>query len=147
MFLCFRISDTSLLPLQILVARSRKKSQFLHEQKAERDRLFEEARLRADMAAQLATAQEREAQVRQDAEEAHGMFADLSARVKLEEEEAARILKERDELLEKDAQASKRAAEVLKELETEQDFRQKAESRAMALQQKADEDVEVVRSL
>ena len=31
------------------------------------------------------------------------MFTDLSAKVKLEEEEAARILKEQDELLEKDA--------------------------------------------
>ena len=56
MFLCFRISDTSLLPLQVLVARSQNKSQFLREQKAEWDRLFEEAWLRADMAAQLATA-------------------------------------------------------------------------------------------
>ena len=44
------------------------------------DRLSKEARLRADMAVQLATAQEREAQARQDAEEAHGMFEDLSVR-------------------------------------------------------------------
>ena len=61
MFLCFRISDTSLLPLQTLVARSQNKSRFLHEQKAEWDHLSEEARLRADMAAQIAAAQEREA--------------------------------------------------------------------------------------
>jgi len=61
------------------------------------------------------------------------MFADLSAKVKLEEEEAARILKERDKLLEKDAQASKRDVEVLKELEMERDLRRKAESRATAL--------------
>ena len=85
------------------------------------------------MAAQLAAAQEREAKACQDAEEIHGMFADLSAKVKLEEEEAARILKERDKLLEKDAQASKRDVEVLKELETERDLRRKAESRATAL--------------
>jgi hypothetical protein len=71
-FVGSRISDISFL-LQILVARSRKKSQFLREQKAERDRLSEEARLRANMAAQLAIVQEREAQARQDAEEAHGM--------------------------------------------------------------------------
>ena len=61
MFLCFRISDSSLLPLQVLVARSRNKSRFLREQKAEWDRLSEEAWLRADMDAQLATDQEREA--------------------------------------------------------------------------------------
>ena len=124
MFLCFHIFDTGLLLLlQILIARSRNKSRFLHEQKVEWDRLFEEARLRAGMAAQLAAAQEQEAKARRDAEEIHGMFADLSAKVKLEEEEAARILKERDELLEKNAQASKRAAEVLKELDTEWDLR------------------------
>ena len=40
------------------------------------------------------------------------MFEDLKARSKLEEEEAARILKERDELLEKDAQASRQAVEA-----------------------------------
>ena len=51
------------------------------------------------MAAQLAAAQEREAQARQDAEEAHGMFEDLSARSKLDGEEIARPKKERDELL------------------------------------------------
>ena len=34
------------------------------------------------------------------------MFEDLSARVKLDEEVAARIQKERDELLQKDAEAS-----------------------------------------
>jgi len=39
-------------------------------------------------------------------EEIHGMFVDLSARVKLDEEAAARIQKERDELLQKDAKAS-----------------------------------------
>ena len=91
MFLCFRISDTNLLPLQTLVARSRNKSRFLREQKAEWDHLSEEARLRADMAAQLAAAQEREAQAREDAEEAHGMFEDLSVRSKLDEEEIARL--------------------------------------------------------
>ena len=63
------------------------------------DRLAEEARLRGDVGAQLAAAQQREAQARQDAEDAHGMFEDLSARTKLDEEEIARLRKERDELL------------------------------------------------
>ena len=99
MFLCFHISDTSILPLQILVARSRNKSRFLREQKAEWDRLSEEARLRADMATQLATAQEREAEARRDAEEIHGMFEDLSVRVKKDQEVAARVQKEQDKLL------------------------------------------------
>ena len=89
--------------MQIIAARSRDKSRFLREQKVEWDRLTEEARLRADMAAQLVAAKEREAEACRDAEEIHGMFEDLKARSKLEEEEAARILKERDELLKKDA--------------------------------------------
>ena len=134
MFLCFRISDSSLLPLQVLVAHSRNKSRFLHEQKAEWDRLSEEARLRADMAAQLAAAQERETQARQDVEEAHGMFEDLSARSKLDGEEIARLKKERDELLQRNATANEKAGEVLKELEMERDLRRKAKSRATALQ-------------
>ena len=41
------------------------------------------------MGAQLATALQREAQARRDAEETHGMFEDLAARVKLDKEEAA----------------------------------------------------------
>ena len=51
------------------------------------------------MATQLAIAQEWEAQTREDVEEADGMFEDLSARSKLDEEEIVRLRKERDELL------------------------------------------------
>ena len=58
----------------------------------------------------------------------------MSTRVKLDEEAAARIQKERDELLQKDAEANERAIEVLAELEIEQDLRRKAEDRSMALQ-------------
>ena len=83
------------------------------------------------MGAQLAAAQQLEAEARRDAEEIHGMFEDLSARVKLEEEAAARIRKERDELLQKDAAASEWAVEVL---EMEQDLRREAEDRSTALQ-------------
>ena len=51
------------------------------------------------------------------------MFEDLSVRVKLDEEEAARIKKGRDELVQKDVEARKRAAKVLNELETERGLR------------------------
>ena len=85
------------------------------------------------MATQLAAAQEREAQACEDAEEAHRMFEDLSARSKLDEEEIARLRKERDELLQRKAAADEKAGEVLKELEMERDLRRKAESRATAL--------------
>ena len=62
------------------------------------------------------------------------MFEDLSARSKLDEEEIARLRKERDELLQRNVVANEKAGEVLKELEMERDLRWKAESRAMALQ-------------
>ena len=51
------------------------------------------------MGTQLAAAQQQEAKVHRDAEEAHGMFEDLSVRVKLDEEDAARLRKEWDEML------------------------------------------------
>ena len=63
------------------------------------DCLTEEARLRGDVSAQLAAAQQREAEARRDAEEVHGMFQDLSPRVQQDEEAAARVRKEWDELL------------------------------------------------
>ena len=63
------------------------------------DRLTKEAQLRGDVGTQLAAAQLREAEACQDVEEAHGMFEDLSARVKLDEEDAARLRKEQDKLL------------------------------------------------
>jgi len=51
------------------------------------------------VSAQLAVTQQREAKVHRDIEEVHGMFQDLSARVQRDEEAAARVQKERDELL------------------------------------------------
>ena len=66
-------------------------------------------------------------------EEIHGMFEDLSTRVKLDEEAATRIRKERDELLQKDAEASQRAIELLDELETKQNLKLKAKDRSTAL--------------
>ena len=55
------------------------------------DRLTEEAWLRGDVGAQLAAAQQREAEACRDAEEIHGMFEDLSRRVKLDEEAIGRL--------------------------------------------------------
>ena len=72
----------------------------------ERDRLTEEARPSEDLSAQLAAAQQRETEARRDTEEIHGMFEDLSARVKQDEEATAKVQKEQDALLQKDANAS-----------------------------------------
>lgn len=55
------------------------------------DRPTKEARLRKDVRAQLAATQQREAEACRDMEEIHGMFEDLSARVRQDEEAAARV--------------------------------------------------------
>ena len=57
------------------------------------------------MGTQLAAAQQREAELHRDTDEIHGMFEDLSARVKQDEEAAARVRKEQNELLQKDTDA------------------------------------------
>ena len=85
------------------------------------------------MGAQLAVAQQREAEARRDADEIHGMFEDLSARVKQDEEAAARVQKEWDELLQKDTVASEQAIKLLAELEIEWDLKLKAKERSMVL--------------
>ena len=61
------------------------------------------------------------------------MFEDLSTRVKLDEEAATRIRKERDELLQKDTEAAERAIDLLAKLEMERDLKLKAEERSVAL--------------
>ena len=57
---------------------------------------------------------------------------------------AARVRKEWDELLQKDAEASQRAIELLEELERERDLKLEAEERSTALQQRANLDAEVI---
>ena len=96
---------------------------------------------------QLAAAQQWEAEARRDAEEIHMMFEDLSARVKQDEEAAARVQKEQDELLQKDTDASQQSIELLAELEMERDLKLKAEDRSAALQRMADQDAEVIAQL
>ena len=75
------------------------------------------------------------------------MFEDLSARVKQDEEAAARIQKEWDKLLQKDAEASQRAIELLEELERERNLKLEAEERSATLQQRANQDAEVIARL
>ena len=89
--------------------------------------------MREDVGTQLAAAQQREAEARWDAEEIHGMFEDLSARVKQDEEAAARVQKEWDELLQKDTDARQLAVELLAKLEMEWDLKLEAEKRSAAL--------------
>jgi len=111
------------------------------------DRLTEEVRLHGVLSAQLTAALQRETEACRDTEEIHGMFEDLSARVKLDEEVAARVRKEWDKLLQKDAKACQRVIDLLAEVERERDLKLEAEERSVALLQKANLDAEVVARL
>jgi len=57
--------------------------------------------------------------------------------VQQDEEAAARVRKEWDKLLQKDAEACQRAVELLEELERERDLKLEAEERSVALWQRA----------
>ena len=57
----------------------------------------------------------------------------MSVRVQQDEEAAAKVQKEWDELLQKDAEASQRAIELLEELERERDLKLGAKERSAAL--------------
>ena len=81
----------TLIFFSVPIACSWEKSWFLHEQKVEWDRLTEEARLCGDLSVQLAATQQRETEARRDVDEIHGMFEDLSARVKQDEEATVRV--------------------------------------------------------
>ena len=61
-----------------------------------------------------------------------------------DEEAATRVRKEWDELLQKDAEATQRAIELLEELEREHDLNLEVEDRSTALQQRANQDAEVI---
>jgi len=101
---------------QSLIVCSREKSWFLREQKENLDRLVEEAWLHGDVTAQLIATQQRvaeltplaeeadslrlrEAEAHRHVDEAERAFEALSVRERQDEEEAARVKKEWDELL------------------------------------------------
>ena len=64
-----------------------------------------------------------------------------------DEEAAARVQKERNELLQKDDVACQRAIDLLAELETERDLKLEAKERSAAQQQRVNLDVEVIARL
>ncbi|XP_066373089.1 uncharacterized protein [Miscanthus floridulus] len=147
-----------------LIARSREKYGFLHEQKEKWDCLIEEARLPGDVSAQLAVAQQRvaeltplakeaadlrqrEAEAHRNAEDAEKVFQDLSMRARQDEEEGARVRKERGELLQRDTEARQWVLDLLAEVEKERELKLGAEERSMTLQQRASLDTEAIARL
>ncbi|XP_066361521.1 uncharacterized protein [Miscanthus floridulus] len=128
------------------------------------DHLVEEARLHREVTAQLVAAQQRVAELtplteeavnlqsqvakaHRDADEAKKAFEALSARSWMDEKEAARVRKERDELLQRDADPRQWILDLLGEVEKERDLRLGAKEKLMALEKRASLDAAVVARL
>ena len=88
-----------------------------------------------------------EAEACQHAEDATWMLQDLVARAWQDAEEAARVQKQRDELLQWDAESRQRIVELLDEIGTERELKLRAEERSMALEQRVKLDAEAVARL
>ena len=99
------------------------------------------------MAEEAAILQQREAEVCRDAEDAEKMFQDLSTRAWQDEEEATRVRKEQDELLQRDAEARQWILDLLAKAEKERELKLGAEERFAALQQRVNLDAKVVAQL
>ena len=74
-----------------------------------------------------------EAKSRRHEEETKRAFEALSVRVRQDEEEAARVRRERDELLQRDAETRQWILDLLAETEKERELKLGAEERSMAL--------------
>ena len=116
------------------------------------------------MTAQLVAAQQRVAELtplaeevdnlwsrvveaRRDADKAKKAFEALSAMSRKDNEEAARVRKEQDELLQKDTETRQWILDLLAEVEKERDLRLGAEEKLTALEKRASLDAAVVARL
>ena len=80
----------------------------------------------------------RVAEARQDANEAEKAFEALSVRSWKDDEEAARVRKKWDELLQKDAKTRQRILDLLGEVEKERDLKLGAKEKLTALEKKGE---------
>ena len=87
------------------------------------------------------------AEASQDANEAEKAFEALSARSQKDVEEATRVRKERDELLQKDTKTRQQILDLLSEVEKERDLRLGAEEKLIAQEKRASLDATMVAQL
>ena len=99
------------------------------------------------LAAEADDLRRQEAEAHVDAKLAEKSFDELSERARWDQEEAARVQKEQDELLQWDAETRQRIIDLLAEAAKEQDLRLVAKERSAALEQMAKLDAEVVARL
>ena len=86
-------------------------------------------------------------ETRRDADEAEKAFEALSVRSRKDEEEAARVRKEQDELLQKDAETHQRILDLLGEVEKERDLKLGAKKKLTALEKRVSLDATMVARL
>ena len=111
------------------------------------DHLIEEARLCREVTAQLIAAQQWVAEACRDADEAEKAFEALSVRLQKDDEEATRVRKEQDELLQKDVETHQRIIDLLDEVEKERDLKLGAEEKLATLEKRASLDATVIARL
>ena len=75
------------------------------------------------------------------------MLQDLAARAWQDAEEATRVQKQRDELLQRDAEARQRIIDLLEEVGKERELKLQAEERSATLEQRAKLDAEAIAQL
>ena len=87
------------------------------------------------------------AKARRHVDEAKRVFKTLSARSRKDNEEATKVRKEQDELLQKDAENHQRILDLLAKVERERELKLRAEEKLMALEKRASLDAMVVARL
>jgi len=87
------------------------------------------------------------AEARRDADEVEKAFEALSVRSQKDDEEATRVRKERDELLQKDAETRQRILDLLGEVEKERDLKLGVEEKLAALEKRVSLDATAVTRL
>ena len=154
----------AIVSFQSLIAHRRGKSRFLREQKETWHRLVEEAWLRREVTTQLVATQQRVAELTPLTEEADGLrswvaealrhadeaeraFEALSVRSRSDDEEATKVRKEWDELLQKDAETHQRILDLLAEVEKEKELKLGAEEKLVALEKRVSLDATEVARL
>ena len=84
------------------------------------------------------------AEAHRDVDEAKKAFEALSGRSRRDDEEANKVGKEQDELLQKDAETRQRILDLLAEVKKERELKLGAEEKLMALEKRASLDATTV---
>ena len=88
-----------------------------------------------------------ESEARRDTEDAEKSFDELTERAQQDQEEATRVWKEQDKLLQRDTETRQWITDLLAEAEKERDLRLVAEERSTTLEQRPKLDAKTIAQL